>query len=357
MDEKLNSKLEKRKQENILRSLSISEGSIDFFSNDYLGLAKQSEEKNLLIAKKGSTGSRLLSGNSLEAQQAEKSLAEFFESEAALIFNSGYSANLGLMSSVPQRGDTIFYDEYVHASIRDGIRLSYAKTVAFKHNDVIDLEKKLVKAEGSIYIVVESLYSMDGDMAPLGGIVELTKKHEAFLIVDEAHAVGVFGKDGRGIVHGREIVENIFARVITFGKAYGFHGAAILGSNQLIQYLINFARPFIYTTALPPTDYIEITNQVQKIDIRERQVKLHKNINYFRSNLDRELPSEINSPIQVLQFESKERVIEVANKLTSSGIYTKPVFSPTVPEGKERIRLCFHSFNTFSEIDLLLNSF
>lgn len=357
MDEKLNSKLEKRRQDNILRYLSISEGNIDFFSNDYLGFARLVEKENLKFEKSGATGSRLLSGNSEEAQQTEKALAEFFDSEAALVFNSGYSANLGLMSSVLQRGDTILYDEFSHASIRDGIRLSYANSISFKHNDLLDLEKKLAKAEGVIYVVVESLYSMDGDMAPLGGITELTRKYNAYLIVDEAHAVGVFGKDGKGIIHGREIVENVFARVITFGKAYGFHGAAILGSKELINFLVNFSRPFIYTTALPPYEYSKIATRIKRNDIRERQVKLHKNIQYFRSNLNMELPSEINSPIQVLQFESKERVIEIAQKLTKAGIYTKPVFAPTVPEGKERIRLCFHSFNTFSEIDLLLNSF
>lgn len=356
MDQKLRSKLEKRKQEKTLRQLSIPDGSIDFFSNDYLGLAQLKGENFKQTQHQGSTGSRLLSGNSNLAMKAEKSVAAFFESPSALVFNSGYNANLALMSTIPQRGDTIIYDEFVHASIRDGIRLSHAKAISFKHNDLFDFSKKIKKTDGSIYIVIESLYSMDGDMAPLKGIIEIAERHNAFVIVDEAHAAGVFGWEGRGIVHGRELIEKVFARVITFGKAYGFHGAAVLGSHDLINYLINFARPFIYTTALPINDYQEIENNINLSDIRERQLKLHENIAYFRAGLKLKTPSEINSPIQVFQFDTREELIRMRLTLSSNGIYTKPIFAPTVPEGKERIRLCIHSFNTFSEIDILLNS-
>jgi 8-amino-7-oxononanoate synthase len=357
MDQKLRLKLDKRTKEQTLRFLSIPNGSIDFFSNDYLGLAQIKEEFSEQPKRFGSTGSRLLSGNSLEALQTEKSIATFFNAESSLVFNSGYSANLALLSSVPQRGDTVFYDEYVHASIRDGIRLSHANAVSFKHNDLKDLENKITKSVGSVYIVIESLYSMDGDMAPLKGITELSEKNNAYLIVDEAHAVGVFGWEGRGLVHGMELNDKVFARVITFGKAYGFHGAAILGSKELINYLVNFARPFIYTTALPLTDYLEIEKKVLRPEIRERQKTLHDNIAYFRSRLNLKTNSEINSPIQVFQFTSKDEVLKKASLLSELGIYTKPIFAPTVPDGKECIRLCFHSFNTRNEIDLLLNSF
>ncbi|MFY7668258.1 MAG: aminotransferase class I/II-fold pyridoxal phosphate-dependent enzyme [Crocinitomicaceae bacterium] len=353
MNEVLRSKLEARKQENSFRQLTLLKGEIDFFSNDYLGLSKESIPESVSHA--GSTGSRLLSGNSNEALEAEKSLAKFFESECALVFNSGYTANLGVMSCLPQRGDYILYDELVHASIRDGIRLSNAKAISFKHNDPADLEKQIAKVSGTIYIVVESLYSMDGDMAPLRKIIEISRKNAAFLIVDEAHAVGVFGWEGRGIVHGREIIEDVFARIITFGKAFGFHGAAVLGSSELISYLVNFARSFIYTTALPPSDYQLIMHRIEREDIRERQLKLHDNLTYFRSKLNLPTKSEINSPIQVFQFDSKEAVVEISKKLINQGIYTKPIFSPTVPKGEERIRLCFHSYNTKEEIDLLLH--
>jgi len=353
MNDFLRSKLESRKQENSFRQLTLPKGEIDFFSNDYLGLSKESN--SYFVSLTGSTGSRLLSGNSVEAIACERSLATFFESPCALVFNSGYSANLGIISSVPQRGDFILYDELVHASIRDGIRLSNAKAISFKHNDTSDLERHISKISGTIYIVVESLYSMDGDMAPLKKIIEISKNNSANLIVDEAHAVGVFGWEGRGIVHGREIIEEVFARIVTFGKALGYHGAAVLGSSELISYLVNFARPFIYTTALPPSDYQLIKQRIERKDIRERQVKLQDNLTYFRSKLNLSNKSEINSPIQVFQYDSKEKVVEVSNRLINQGIYTKPIFSPTVPKGEERIRLCFHSYNTKEEFDLLLD--
>lgn len=352
MNELLRSKLETRILDESFRKLSLSNSLIDFFSNDYLGLARDSTSE--LINSAGSTGSRLLSGNSEFAIDAERKIAEFFVSESALVFNSGYAANLGIMSCVPQRGDFILYDELVHASIRDGIRLSHAKAISFKHNDIEDLQKQISKLSGTIYIVVESLYSMDGDMAPLKNIVEVSKKNDAYLIVDEAHAVGVFGWEGRGIIHGREITDYVFARIITFGKAFGFHGAAVLGSSELISYLVNFARSFIYTTALPPSDYQIIKNRIEKGDIRTRQLNLHNNLNYFRTNLELRTISEINSPIQVFHFDSKEMVVEVSKRMIANGIYTKPIFSPTVPKGKERIRLCLHSFNTKEEMDMLL---
>ena len=272
-----------------------------------------------------------------------------------MVFSSGYDANLAFFSSIPQRGDTIIYDELVHASIRDGIRLSFANSFSFHHNDLEDLGKQLQSAKGTIYLVVESLYSMDGDMAPMKSIIELAEKFKAFVIVDEAHAVGVFGADGRGIIHARNFTERVFARIVTFGKAYGYHGAAILGSKNLKDYLINFARPFIYSTGLPPNCYSIIASKVLRNDISERQRQLHLNITYFREGFENpeQFPSEINSPIQIVQFQSIEQTLELANKMKAKGIFTKPILSPTVAKGKERIRICIHTFNTKEEIDLL----
>lgn len=354
MDVKLLAKLEKRKEEGAFRQLSIVDSPIDFFSNDYLGLAR---EKEIIPFSKfsGATGSRLLSGNSLEADTCETNLAEFFKADSVLVFSSGYDANLALFSSVPQRGDTIIYDELVHASIRDGIRLSFANSFSFHHNDLEDLERQLQSAKGTIYLVVESLYSMDGDMAPMKSIIELAEKFNAFVIVDEAHAVGVFGADGRGIIHGRNFTERVFARIVTFGKAYGYHGAAILGSENLKNFLINFARPFIYSTGLPPSCYSTIASKVLRNDISERQKQLHSNISYFRKGLAsfEQFPSEMNSPIQVIQFTNMEQTIDFASKMKANGMFTKPILSPTVAKGKERIRICIHSFNTKAELDLL----
>jgi len=354
MDDKLKKRILDRKKDGTLRSLSINTLSIDFFSNDYLGFSKESFDAT--ECNHGSTGSRLLSGNSVEAQECEKVLSEFYDAEAALVYNSGYDANIGFLSGILQRGDYVFYDEYVHASSRDGIRLSFAKAISFKHNDSADLENKLKKANGPSYIVVESLYSMDGDMAPLKRINELSQKYNAYLIIDEAHSCGVFGWHGRGIVHARSLQSEAFARVITFGKAYGFHGAAILCSAELKEYLLNFSRSFIYSTALPKQAYQSIKNRVNSEKIRERQVLLQNNISVFRTQTKGvKFLSEENSPIQVIEFKEKGSLMKIIDKLHEKGIYTKPICPPTSPKDSFRLRLCLHSFNSTDEIDLLVS--
>ncbi len=353
MDARLLNKLVKRKEEGTLRSLSSFEGMIDFFSNDYLGLSKVETKGKF---QHGSTGSRLISGTSNNSLHAEKELASFFNAESALMFNSGYDANLGFFSSVPQRGDTIIYDELIHASVRDGIRLSFAHHTSFLHNDVGDLEKKIKNAKGSVYVAVESLYSMDGDLSPLRKIQQICEKENAYLVVDEAHSTGVFGENGRGFVSALNMEGEIFARLVTFGKSYGSHGAVILGSRELIQFLINFSRSFIYTTALPDTVMIRNLEMVQFPDINERRERLQENLYYFRSKFKhRGLISEVNSPIQIVQIGDIETIAILAKQLQENNIAVKPIFSPTVEKGKERLRLCIHSFNTKEEIDLLVS--
>lgn len=350
MDAKLLRKLAQREADNTLRSLTQKSGGIDLFSNDYLGIARDLDFS--VTAKGGSTGSRLLSGNSIEANTCEDTLARFFQVESALVFNSGYAANVGVFSSLPQRGDTILYDESVHASIRDGIRLSFAKAISFAHNDVEDLQQKIKKAEGTVYIAVESLYSMDGDKGALNEIVAIASTYHAYLIVDEAHAVGVYGQNGRGLVDELGLESETFIRIVTFGKAWGFHGAAILASENVKKYLVNFARSFIYTTALPPSDYATLTHICKTSNWFERQQQLQDNIHYFRSKSTLNLVSASDSPIQILNF-PKEKLLAIVSKLSSVAITTKAIFPPTVPEGKECIRLCLHSFNTQKEIDVL----
>jgi 8-amino-7-oxononanoate synthase len=351
MDTKLIHKLNERAKEGTLRSLSCFEGMTDFFSNDYLGLAKHSvinQESNT-----GSTGSRLISGTSKVALECESFLAEYFEVEAALVFNSGYDANIGFFSTVPQKGDTIIYDQLIHASVRDGIRLSNAKSLSFTHNSLDDLEKKMSLAEGTIYVVVESLYSMDGDLAPLKEIANICMQANVYLIVDEAHAAGVLG---RGLVEELGIRALVFARLVTFGKAYGAHGAAILGSNILKKYLVNFARSFIYTTALPPLAY-QLIRERCAIDLTSLQEQLQRNIFLFRKNMIPEkLFSDERSPIQIIPIDSVIRTKELSEKLQSQGFAVKPIFSPTVPRGTERIRICIHAFNSDLEIERLVFS-
>jgi 8-amino-7-oxononanoate synthase len=340
--------LENRISSNNFRELSIHEAKIDFYSNDYLGISRELSSSSSNHA--GSTGSRLISGNSIVAETCEHFLADFFQFEAALVFNSGYDANLGLLSCVSSKHDTIIYDELVHASIRDGIRLSLAKSYSFKHNDLLDLRKKLALAKGDIFLVIESLYSMDGDFAPLKELLALKKEFNCHLIIDEAHACGVIGEKGKGLSH--EFREEIFAKIVTFGKAYGTHGAAVLGSPKLKDFLINFARSFIYTTALPPQQYNTISDAVKRSENDALRQKLMENIQFFGA-CNKNSKTELNSPIQIIQLGDVELMRTLCEKLTHIGIAVKLIQSPTVPKGSERIRICLHAFNTKEEIGKL----
>lgn len=348
--EKYKLKLQERTRTGSERSLSLFPGFSDFFSNDYLGLSKtiQAEPHS------GSTGSRLLSGNSIEAEETEKFLAGFYGSEAALIFNSGYDANLGLFSSVPQRGDTILYDELIHASVRDGIRLSHAKAFSFNHNDTEDLKRKLERSEGTVFVAVESLYSMDGDLSPLKEIAAICRHFNALLIVDEAHSGGIFGREGRGLCEELAISNLVFARLITFGKAYGTHGAVVLGSMELRSFLINFARSFIYTTALPPQQYVLIRKHAERGRAVENREKLQQNIAYFRKLMQGKIQlSDERSPIQVMLVPGIENARKLATRLQENNFAVKAILSPTVREGQERLRFCIHAFNAATEIEKL----
>lgn len=354
-DSLLQAKLEKRKSEQLYRSLIISKNEIDFCSNDYLGFAKNGLSKSANEFETGATGSRLISGNSIEAEEAEKKIAQFHSTEAALIFNCGYMANIGLFSTIAGKGDTFVIDANAHASIIDGIRLSNANKFRFRHNDLSDLEKKLRLAKGTKFVVVESIYSMDGDEAPLVKIVEICKKNKALLIVDEAHAIGVWGNNGAGLINKYKLQKDVFAGIFTFGKALGLHGAAIAGSNTLKNYLINFARPFIYTTALPPNSYVQIQKAYQLLPETERQ-PLFELIDYFRNSV-RKMTSfmDSRSQIQGIIIGDNARAKALENHLFAKGIYAKAILSPTVAKGSERLRISLHSFNTKNQVDLLLS--
>ena len=364
LPKKLTNKLKTRKDNNSLRTLKAPSNLIDFSSNDYLGFAKSDSifkqthqflmDKNIL--QNGATGSRLLSGNHALYTQIEHQLCTFHQSESALIFNSGYDANIGFFSSIPQRGDVILYDEFIHASIRDGIQLSNAKAYKFKHNDIADLENQIKRnrnrIEGEIYIVTESVFSMDGDSPDLKEISKVCKKHNTFLIVDEAHAVGVFGEKGKGIIQQLKLEQAVFARVITFGKALGCHGAAILGSKELQNYLVNFARSFIYTTGLSPHALATIHSVYTELNTSKESDKLHENIRFFTSEIKRLGLDfiESNSAIHCCVISGNEKVTLIAKQLQEKGFDVKPILSPTVPENQERLRFCLHSYNSEQQI-------
>ena len=220
------------------------------------------------------------------------------------------------------------------------------------HLSTVDLEQQLKRIEGVKYIVVESLYSMDGDFAPLKEIVTLSEKYRTYLVVDEAHAAGVFGQ---GITTELNCELSVFARLVTFGKSYGSHGAAILGNKELIQYLYNFSRSFIYTTALPPAAYQRIELITLHSLLEERRSELVENITYFRKLMKGvELVSGEKSPIQIIHCGNVQRLTSISEHLYKEGIMVKAIFSPTVPTGKERLRICLHAFNKPHDIKQLV---
>lgn len=366
--ENLSAKLEIRKQNNALRKLPLSSKRIDFSSNDYLGFS-QSEiifnhtHEYLItnnVIQNGATGSRLLSGNHKLYQETENYIASFHQSETALIFNSGYNANIGFFSAVPQKGDLILYDELCHASIRDGIQLSNSKAYKFNHNDFEDLEKLILRNPNTIiYIVTESVFSMDGDCPNLEELVLVSTKYNCYLVVDEAHALGVFGETGGGLVQMLGLQEHVFARIMTFGKGLGCHGAAVLGSNELREYLINFARSFIYTTGLSPHTVATILVAYQHLEIDSASIsKLRENIIFFNQEKHflglKPMFVRSKSAIQSAIIPGNERVKTIASQLQEKGFDVKAILSPTVPEGQERLRICLHSHNSQEEISEVL---
>ena len=367
MPENLIARLSKRNDAGLLRVLKLGDELIDFCSNDYLGLARQQEIYDAVQREidhtsfrlNGSTGSRLIRGNSRLAEELEFFLADFHHAEAALIFNSGYDANLGFFSSVPQRGDTILYDRLIHASIHDGIRLSHAKAFAFNHNDIEDAKRLLRQSSGQVYIVVESLYSMDGDFAPLNEFAQLCAETGALMVVDEAHANGIFGPSGCGLVHEEHVLAQCIARIYTFGKSIGAHGAVVVVSNLLRSYLINFARSFIYSTALPTNELLTIKCAYHfAVSNPEAKQQLFNNIQYFRelASANPELKFlPASGPIQGLHFEGNEYVKKAAEFIQQAGFDIRAILSPTVPEGTERLRICLHSFNSPEEIKNLFH--
>ncbi len=393
IEDKLKNKLESRVKSNNYRSLKLAENLIDFTSNDYLGLARSEallEQIRLSEVKErlsGATGSRLLSGNSSLCQETEQFLAQIFLAEKALIFNSGYSANLSILSAVPQKGDTILYDELIHASLKDGARLSMAQHLSFRHNDMIHFEKKLKIAKGNVFVVVESIYSMDGDACPLQELVMICEKYGAVIILDEAHSTGIMGHNGNGLACTMEIQDKIFARIYTFGKAMGMHGACIAGSSILIDFLINFSRPFIYTTALPPHSihaikhaFVYLEKNLGLQELLKRKIVLFiklmeeagiKGLNPSESaiqalvfshsqqetvhpdNFDDSV-SERQKDEMIRMKDQKSQIKDLAATVQKRGFDVRPILSPTVKEGSERIRICLHVHNSDSEIENLV---
>jgi len=348
--------LEEKSSANAFRSLRLSGSQADYVSNDYLGIVKNGLIEDLLRDSHfnhGSTGSRLLAGNYPLIEETEKEIARFHNSPAALIFNSGYDANFGLLASVARKGDLIIYDKLSHASIRDGIRQSFAESLSFAHNDLGELERKLKKGKSNSFVITESVFSMDGDMAPLAEMAVLCEKYKAHLIVDEAHATGVIGKRGEGLVQHLKLQDKCFARIHTFGKALGCHGAVILGSQTLRNFLINFCRPFIYSTAIPPASVaaIQASYKIFPGMDKERQT-----ISNLITLFDQNGFKKSATPIQCFIMPGNEKIKQAAQHLLDNNLDARPILYPTVPKGEERLRIALHSFNTVEETIRLISA-
>lgn len=354
---RLAQELDKREEEGRLRKLSIADQGIDFWSNDYLGFARNLVLQNRILdfvnshpeVCSGSTGSRLISGNTAFAMEVEDYIAGKHRVDSALLFPSGYVANLSFFSSIPQKSDCVLLDEKIHRSVIDGCRLSGAKRWKFRHNDLNHLEELIRRSSGQIWVAVESLYSMDGDFAPLVELVGLCKKYQASLIVDEAHAIGTFGL---GLISSNDLMDGVFACLLTYGKAMGQSGAAILGSKVLKSYLVNFASPFIYSTGMPDLHAGSIKLSYDFLEENRSIVQaLQDNINQFLNVGANE--GNLESPIRPIRFENKSDLEKAMALLSENKILSYAVKSPSVAEHEEMIRINLHSFNDSDEINLL----
>lgn len=379
--------LQNRKQRGLLRELrSPQDSTCDFSSNDYLGLSRDPSYHSFIAnylqthsptKQTGSTGSRLLSGHSREIGALETVAANFHNAECGLLFNSGYDANLSLLSCLPGPNDAIIYDEFVHASIYDGMRMSRAKShlYNFCHNDMASLEATITyaarKVPASVIVCVETVYSMDGDVTPIADVLNICSKlrhklnKEIHVIADEAHAGGIYGKYGEGLVASTTSHTHpcLLANVITYGKAFAAHGAIVLTRQEVRDYLINYARPFIYSTALPPhsVSVLRAAYAFAKTSTaKEIRSRLWSLVEYVHREFQTHLPPQAllphipMSPIQGIRVPGNSVCVKVANHIRSCGFDVYPIRSPTVPKGTERIRIILHAHNTTTEVDLLL---
>lgn len=362
---RLEQRLSKRKALHNLRQLRVAQNLIDFSSNDYLGLARSPQlaastlqewgQRSGPLNGLGSTGSRLLSGNSFYIQDLEEKISSFHGFEAGLLFNCGYMANVGLLSSIGGSEEMVFFDTGVHASTHDGIRLSRSKAFPFRHNDLEHLKMRLQKncTSGDRFICIESVYSTDGSSAPLPEICRLAKEYGAHVIVDEAHAVGACGPEGRGLVAKYGLTSDVFAQITTFGKALGTHGAIVLGSSLLKEVLINFATSYIYTTALPHHALAAIKCSYDLLpQLEEERSALQRLIRLFSQMF----PHASSTHIQSLPMHSNRSAKETSERLREQGFDVRALTSPTVQRGHESLRICLHAFNTEDELLSLQDS-
>lgn len=353
-----------KKQSNHRELKQIPNDAINFSSNDYLGISKQedlSEEFKTIVQSNsneflfGSCSSRLLSGNHQYYTELENLLVNAFRKEAAMVFGSGYHANIGILPALATSKDLIIADKLMHASLIDGIRLSRAKFERFRHNDMQHLEKLLKNNRSdydNVFIVTESLFSMDGDFAPLQALIAIKEKYDAFLYIDEAHSFGVFGKNGLGYAEELNLIDKVDLLVGTFGKAIASQGAFLVCDEIIKDYLTNTARSLIFSTALPPISLAWTIFIINKLASLDKERSILKALYQYYSELTGFKPQ---SQIVSFMAGSNENAIRLSEQLKIKNIYALPIRYPTVPKGTERLRLSFHAALSKNDIDILVD--
>ncbi|HEY8095920.1 MAG TPA: 8-amino-7-oxononanoate synthase [Methylobacter sp.] len=338
---------------------------VNFCSNDYLGLANHPEVVNAFKAGAdrygvGSGSAHLICGHSAAHHTLEEELAAFTGRDRALLFSTGYMANIGVISALLGRGDSVFEDRLNHASLLDGGLLSGARFKRYAHADVADLSAKLDKAAGNKLIVTDGVFSMDGDFSPLEELAAAAKKHDAWLMVDDAHGLGVIGEHGGGIVEHYGLgQDDVSVLMGTLGKGLGTFGAFVAGSELLIETLIQKARAYIYTTALPAA-VAEATRASLKIVIEEswRRDKLKKLSERFRVGTEQMglqvMPS--SSAIQPILIGDSQTAVDISNALLNAGFLVSAIRPPTVPQGSARLRVTFSALHEEQHVDRLLDA-
>jgi 8-amino-7-oxononanoate synthase len=340
-----------------------------FCSNNYLGLANHPKiiQKTIKIIKEfgfGAGASRLISGNTIIHEELERRIAQFKEREAAVVFPTGYMANIGAITSLVDENDTVIIDRLNHASIIDACRLSKAKIQVYSHKDMQALEKILIKSDKyqKRLIITDSVFSMDGDIAPLTQIVELAKKYDAITMIDEAHATGCIGKQGRGVENFYKSLgmqEDVDIVMGTLSKALGSLGGFVAGSHKLIDYLINKARSFIYTTALPPS---ACAASIAALDILESDQSplstLWLNTEYLREKLNKLRLNTKGSKTQIIPIliGDAQKTMEISQELFKRGIFISGIRPPTVPKDESRLRITVSASHSKEDLECLASS-
>lgn len=362
LQQRIENHLTQIKNRGLWRTLKApSENAVDLSSNDFLGLANDERIKSAMIREirangAGATGSRLLRGERQIFSEVERKFAEFKGTERALFFGSGYAANIGVLATFLEAGDVVFSDELNHASLIDGVRLSKAARVIFPHNDAAALERLIqeTRCAGQRFLIVESLFSMDGDFAPLTEYARICKKYQIALIVDEAHAVGVFGASGSGLIEAAGIAVDVFLSINTAGKAFGVGGAFVAGDDWAIEFLIQRARSFVFSTAPPPA---MAAGLLAALDIVQREparrAKLLSLSSFLREKLtenDISISSQ-NSHIIPIVLGASGRAVRIAYSLQKNGFDVRAIRPPTVQENTARLRI---SLNTNLDEKILL---